>query len=214
MQVSTANGKLEHSLVSRVQRLLSASARSILGIAGSPGSGKSTIAELVSNEFGDTAVVVPMDGFHLAQEELVRLGRAEQKGAPDTFDVNGYTALLSRLRCQSTHEIVYAPRFRREIEEPVAGAIAVYPNARLIITEGNYLLFDGAWSAVRPLLDESWFVSTPEEQRDNWLLARHISFGRSREEAAAWIKNTDAPNAIAIEAKRHLATITVENVSI
>ena len=99
-----------------------------------------------------------MDGFHLAQEELVRLGRRDRMGAPDTFDAAGYVALLRRLRAGG-EEVVYAPAFRREIEEPIAGAIAVPPTVPLVVTEGNYLLLDGAgWTGVRALLDEAWYV--------------------------------------------------------
>ena len=98
--------------------------------------------QLVVAELGDRAVLVPMDGFHLAQPELVRLGRRDRMGAPDTFDAAGYAALLARLRAQDD-EVVYAPEFRREIEEPIAGAIAVPPEVPLVVTEGNYLLAVG-----------------------------------------------------------------------
>jgi pantothenate kinase len=88
-----------------------------------------------------------MDGFHLAQVELERLGRAQRKGAPDTFDAAGYAALLRRLRTQTGDEVVYAPDFRREMEEPVAGALPVFAHTPLVITEGNYLLLqDAGWA--------------------------------------------------------------------
>ena len=116
--------------------------RAVLGIAGPPGGGKSTLAAMVVAELGDRAALVPMDGFHLAQPELVRLGRRDRMGAPDTFDAAGYAALLARLRAQDD-EVVYAPEFRREIEEPIAGAIAVPPDVPLVVTEGNYLLHVG-----------------------------------------------------------------------
>ena len=88
-----------------------------------------------------------MDGFHLANVELERLGRRGRKGAPDTFDSAGYVALLRRLLAQADDEIVYAPEFRREIEEPIANAIPVFAPTQLVITEGNYLLLDdGPWA--------------------------------------------------------------------
>ena len=103
-----------------------------------------------------------MDGFHLAGAELVRLGRQNRKGAPDTFDAAGFTALLRRLRAPDG-EVVYAPEFRREIEEPIAGALAVAPDVPLVVTEGNYLLLgDGPWGPVRGLLDEAWYVMAPD----------------------------------------------------
>ena len=185
---------LADALRLRLDRLLARGGRRIVGVAGAPGSGKSTLAAAVAAEFGARVAVVPMDGFHLAQAELERLGRAARKGAPDTFDAAGYVALLRRLRACG-EETVYAPAFRREIEEPVAGAIAVEAAVPLVVTEGNYLLFEGPWAPVRGLLDESWFLDTDETARDAWLLARHVSFGRSAEAARAWIDATDAPNA-------------------
>jgi pantothenate kinase len=180
--------------------------RRILGIAGLPGSGKSTLASQLLAYCGDAAVNVPMDGFHLAQAELERLGRAQRKGAPDTFDASGYVALLKRLRAPVEGETVYTPAFHRDIEEPVAGEIAVPADARLVITEGNYLLMDeGAWRDVRPLLDEAWFVDVDDAQRRQQLLERHMRFGRSREAALAWIESTDEPNARRIAATAHRA---------
>ncbi len=194
----------------RARSLLARDGRSLLGLAGAPGSGKSTLAAALAETLGPLAVVVPMDGFHLANAELARLGRAGRKGAPDTFDAAGYVALLRRLKHPEPGETVYAPQFRREIEEPVAGAIPVAPEKRLVITEGNYLLMDGPFAPVRDLLDESWFVATDEPQRDAWLLARHIAFGRSVTEARAWINATDLPNARLILATRDRANLAVD----
>src|SRR5262245_1678528 len=108
-------------LVARAAGLVSGGARRLLGVCGAPGAGKSTLAGALATALGRRAVVAPMDGFHLAQAELDRLGRADRKGAPDTFDAAGYVALLRRLRT-ATEPVVYAPRFHREIEEPIAGA--------------------------------------------------------------------------------------------
>lgn len=197
-------------LLGRAQSLLTRDGRSLLGLAGAPGSGKSTLAAALAEALGPLAVVVPMDGFHLANAELARLGRAGRKGAPDTFDAMGYVALLRRLKHPEPGETVYAPLFRREIEEPVAGAIPVAPEKRLVITEGNYLLMDGPFAPVRDLLDESWFVATDEAVRDAWLLARHVAFGRNVAEARAWIDATDLPNARLILATRGRADLTID----
>ncbi|MBE7211733.1 MAG: nucleoside/nucleotide kinase family protein [Gluconacetobacter diazotrophicus] len=187
---------LPPELLARAERLLAAGGRRVLGIAGAPGGGKSTLAAALGAALGSRAAVVPMDGFHLAQCELERLGRASRKGAPDTFDAAGFVSLLRRLRGQGSDEVVYAPSFRREIEEPVAGAIAVEPSVPLVITEGNYLLLDThGFAPVRALLDESWFVAPAEADRLRWLLARHMAFGRTEEAARRWIEATDAPNA-------------------
>ncbi len=198
------------SLVVRAQALLAGGGRRVLGLAGAPGSGKSTLASALAEAIGPRAALVPMDGFHLANVELARLGRVARKGAPDTFDAHGYVALLRRLRHPVAGETVYAPSFRREIEEPVAGAIPVAPEVRLVITEGNYLLMDGAFAEVRGLLDESWFVATDEALRDAWLMARHVAFGRSAAAARAWIDDTDLPNARLILATRERADLVVD----
>ncbi len=206
---ATAPPRLPGMLLARAEALLARGGRRVLGLTGAPGGGKSTLAALLADALGERAAVVPMDGYHLAQRELERLGRAGRKGAPDTFDAAGYVALLRRLRAQAPGEIVYAPAFRREIEEPVAGSIPILAETPLLITEGNYLLFDGPWAPVRGLLDESWYVGTPDAVREAWLLARHMAFGRSRAEAESWIATTDAPNAHLIVATRGHADLVV-----
>jgi len=194
--------------------LLADGQRKLLGLVGPPGAGKSTLAQAIADQLGDRAQVVPMDGFHLAQVELERLGRASRKGAPDTFDAAGYVALLRRLRAQQPGEtdvgIVYAPAFRREIEEPIAGAIAVLPQTQLVVTEGNYLLLgDPPWNAVAPLLDACWYVDVDDALRRSRLVARHEQFGRSPREARDWEASTDEPNARRIAATRDRASLIV-----
>jgi pantothenate kinase len=187
----------------RLEALLGSGERRLLGLVGAPGAGKSTLAQALADRLGAQAQVVPMDGFHLANAELARLGRAQRKGAPDTFDAAGYVALLRRLRMPLPGETVYAPAFRREIEEPIAGAIAVHPDTRLVITEGNYLLLDdGPWAEVAALLDDCWYVDVDDALRRQRLVERHIRFGRNEAEARAWVEHTDEPNARRIAACR------------
>ena len=181
-------------LVERARLLAVPGRRRILGIAGAPGAGKSTLAAQLVDALGGLAVLVPMDGFHLATRELERLGRADRKGAPDTFDAAGYVALLRRVR--TGDERVYAPTFVRDIEEPIANALAIDPSVPLVITEGNYLLVDvGPWSAVRALLDEAWFVDVDDAVRRARLIARHVSYGRSLDDATEWVMRSDKANA-------------------
>lgn len=192
--------------VRRARTLLATGQRKILGIAAAPGAGKSTLAAHLLQALGAQAQVVPMDGFHLANSELQRLGRAGRKGAPDTFDAAGYVNLLQRIHSQSPGETIYAPEFRREMEEGIAGAIAIEASTPLIITEGNYLLMeDGAWGRVRAVLDEAWYLDIDGGLRQQRLLERHMRFGRTREAALEWIRVTDEPNAQRIERTRHRA---------
>lgn len=180
--------------------------RVIVGLAGPPGSGKSTLADTVCAELGDRAVSVPLDGWHLSAEMTRRLGAADRRGAPRTFDASGYLVLLQRLRSQGAFgdpAVVYAPEYRREIEEPVAGAIAVDSRTPIIVTEGNYLLLDRpVWRDVAPLLDLSYYVELDGEERRRRLIGRHMAFGRTREEAARWVERNDERNARLIEAAR------------
>jgi pantothenate kinase len=196
----------------RAKALLESGQRKILGIAAAPGAGKSTLAEALLQALGGQAQIVPMDGFHLANSELQRLGRAGRKGAPDTFDAAGYVNLLRRIREQQAGETIYAPEFRRDLEEGIAGAIAIAADTQLIITEGNYLLLEeDAWGAVRPLLDDAWYLEVDASVRHQRLLQRHIRVGRSHQAALDWIAQTDEPNAQRIAVTRERASwISIE----
>ncbi|MET7689453.1 nucleoside/nucleotide kinase family protein [Streptomyces sp. NPDC005483] len=201
-------------LVTRARSLAEPGRRAVLGIAGSPGAGKTTLAEhLVRalNGSGEPWVAhVPMDGFHLADVELDRLGLRDRKGAPETFDAAGYAALLRRLREETDGDTVYAPGFERVLEQPIAGVIPVPPTARLVVTEGNYLLLGtGAWTRVRPALDEVWFCALDEDERVRRLVARHEEFGKTHDEAVAWVMRSDQRNAELVAAGRQRADLLV-----
>jgi pantothenate kinase len=169
--------------------------RALLGIAGAPGAGKSTLAAALADALGDRAVVVGMDGFHLAGAELRRLGRADRKGAPDTFDGHGFVVLLERLARRGA-ATVHAPVFDRVLDEALAGAIAVPPEVPLVIVDGSYLLLEAdPWSRVRPLLTEAWFVRLPRGERERRLIARHEHFGAPAARARAHALGSDAANA-------------------
>ncbi|MFI5867768.1 nucleoside/nucleotide kinase family protein [Streptomyces sp. NPDC051546] len=197
-------------LIARAAGLAEPGTRRILGIAGPPGAGKSTLAAVIADALGpERAVVVPMDGFHLAQGELDRLGRAERKGAPDTFDSAGYVCLLQRLRAPG-ERTVYAPAFDRSLEEPIAGSIAVGPGVPLVITEGNYLLHDAPqWAPVRSLLDQAWYVAPDDGLRVRRLVDRHVRHGKDPESARAWVARSDEPNALLVARGRHRADLVI-----
>ena len=186
--------------------LRGASGRVLVGVAGEPGAGKSSFAGALADCGGPRWALAPMDGFHLADAALRRQGLLDRKGAPETFDAWGYAALLGRLRSRPEH-VVYAPGFERDLEQPLAGALAIPPSVGVVVAEGNYLLLDRPeWRAVRAQLDEVWFVQTDPRLRLERLVGRHIASGKSPEAARAWIERVDAPNAELVRASRDRAT--------
>ncbi|MDX6201205.1 MAG: hypothetical protein QOJ83_705 [Frankiales bacterium] len=192
-------------LVADALLLAAPGGRAILGIAGAPGAGKSTLAEALVAALGEQAVLVGLDGFHLANAELVRLDRLQRKGSPDTFDAAGYVSLLRRLRARD-EPVVYAPRFDRSLEESIGSAVPVPAEVPLVVTEGNYLLVDdGGWAPVRGLLDACWYVDPGEDLRLGRLVARHERYGRSPAEAHDRSYGSDQRNAEVIAATRHRA---------
>jgi pantothenate kinase len=193
-------------------RLATHGRRQLLGITGAPGAGKSTYAEELTARLradGHQVALVPMDGYHLAQSVLEELGLADVKGAPHTFDGYGFVALLKRLK-QTPDEPVWAPRFERSLEDSIAASIGVDPSVSLVVTEGNYLLFDEPpWSTVRTLLDQCWYVEVPEHLRHERLEARHLRYGRSPEQAHARTFGSDERNAHLIAATAHSADAVI-----
>lgn len=206
-------GEVAETLVRELRhRALSTDTRIIVGIAGAPGTGKSTLASAVAGLLGtDLCRVVPLDGFHLGQSIINGTEWESQKGAPDTFDLGGYLSLLTRLRA-NTEPTIYAPLYRRDLEEPVAASIAVPSSTQIILTEGNYLLLEReGWHHIRDVLDEAWYVDTPDDVRRERLIARHIQFGKSPETARRWTEGPDEQNARLIEQTRARADRVVRS---
>ncbi|MCK9792786.1 nucleoside/nucleotide kinase family protein [Isoptericola sp. 4D.3] len=199
-------------LVARARRLAVPGERRLLGVVGAPGAGKSTLARVLVDVLGpELAVEVGMDGYHLSNAVLADLGRRGRKGAIDTFDDAGYAALVARLAdARPGDPPVYAPVFRREIEEPVAAGVAVPADVPLVVTEGNYLLATtGAWPDARARMTEVWYVDVPDDVRLARLEERHHAFGKSREDARRWSRGSDQANAELIAATREGADVVV-----
>ncbi|VEP39744.1 MULTISPECIES: nucleoside/nucleotide kinase family protein [Tessaracoccus] len=196
-------------LVARAAHLAQRPGRTLLGIVGAPGAGKSTVCEALSTGLGEQAVVVGMDGFHLDNEVLIALGRRQRKGAPDTFDVPGYLSLLNRLRA-TAEDVTYAPRFDRALEMAIGSAVPVPRTTPLVITEGNYLLYDGGgWEDVREALDEVWYLDVSDQELRNRLVARRMSYGESHEAALDWVQGVDEANASVVAQGRHHADLII-----
>lgn len=190
--------------------------RAILGITGAPGAGKTTLVEsllsgIAARQGGDWVAHLPMDGFHLADAQLRRIGALDRKGAEHTFDQGGFAHTLTRVRAHP-EEWIYVPGFERTLEQPLAAALVIPPAARLVVTEGNYLLLPTSpWTDAREQLDEVWFVTTPQETRLARLIDRHVEFGKDPGAARDWVLTSDEANAVLVATTQERADRVLAN---
>lgn len=212
MSASTPATSSDHradELVQRVRALGRPDHRTLLGITGPPGAGKSTFAEALVERLGESARLVGMDGFHLSRTQLANLGRLGRMGAIDTFDATGFVALVKRLR-NAEGEVVYAPEFRRDREESISGAVAIQPTVQFVVLEGNYLLADQEpWNELGQLFDSVWYCDCDDGTRVSRLIDRHRGSGKTDEEARRWAIGPDQRNAEQVEAMRDRADLIV-----
>ena len=179
--------------------------RLVVGLVGAPGSGKSTIAEQLKTGLkaaGVFAGLVAMDGYHLSNAVLDELGRRNRKGAPDTFDVEGYLATLDRVRADGAPQ-VFAPAYRRDLHESVAAG-SIVSGTGVVVTEGNYLALETrGWGAARERIDLLIHIDVPEEVLVLRLINRHEEFGKNPLAAGHWVRTVDLPNARLIATSVH-----------
>lgn len=196
----------EGALLRITESLNRSTDRFLIGIVGKPGAGKSTLSAYLLEQLHSSEVtVVPMDGYHLSNAVLQELGRADRKGAPDTFDVAGFASLLQRIRREKSVDVYY-PVFDRSIEESIAAQGVVTKETKVVIVEGNYLLHDsGGWEEIAELLDELWFIDVDDAKRLERLIARHIAYGKSPADAQSWSRGSDEVNARTIATGRSRA---------
>ena len=195
-------------VITRAKSLITGE-RKIVGLIGKPGAGKSTLSAQLIEHLGAQAAILNMDGYHLSNLALRELGRADRKGAPDTFDALGFTAILKRVKNQVDQDI-YFPVFDRSIEESIAAQGVITPEVKLVITEGNYLLHNkDNWGGVKELLDESWFIEVDDQIRIERLVNRHHKFGKSKADAHSWATGSDENNARIVAQTRELADVII-----
>jgi pantothenate kinase len=174
--------------------------RFIVGIAGGPGSGKSAFAvrlkELINSKStksnSDLAQTFPMDGFHRKNSELESTGLLSVKGAPETFDVEGYLLILKRIRLG---ENLKAPIYSREAHDIIDNALPIEPHHKIIITEGNYLFYDAeGWCEIKDIIDLKIYINAAKGVCEKRLLERHMRGGKTEVEALEKIKMVDMEN--------------------
>ena len=181
--------------------------RFLVGIVGAPGAGKSTLAQKLAETLGEGAAVVPMDGYHLDNVILAARGLLEQKGAPQTFDADGFAHMLARLRQEQ--DVIY-PLFDRALDLARAGAGNVGANDKIVLVEGNYLLLDQvAWRAMAIYFDMTLSLEVARGELEKRLIARWIDYGFSKADATFRALRNDMVNVDLVQNQSRKADIVV-----
>lgn len=207
-----AEPEVPQRLLDAARALPSGPGRQLVALVGPPASGKSTLAGALAAALartGRSAMVVPMDGFHLGNAVLAARGLLARKGAPESFDRDGLAAILARLAA-APRAAVAIPLFDRARDLAEAGAAIVPADCDLVIVEGNYLLLDEpGWRDLAALWSLSARLDPPEAVLRARLLARWAAHGLAPAEAAARVDGNDLPNAARIRARAVAADLTL-----
>jgi pantothenate kinase len=198
-------------LADEIVKRASGKARFLVGIAGPPGGGKSTLADALFDrlkQVGEAPAVLPMDGFHLDNRLLIERGLLPRKGAPETFDVRGLRDILQAVRAGGE---VLIPVFDRDRELAICAARCIAPEDRIILVEGNYVLLDREpWRDIASLFDLKVMVAPTEEELERRLVARWMHYRLSPDEIDAKLHDNDLPNGRLVLSASHPADITLD----
>ena len=186
------------SIATRVLQARGDKDRFLVAIAGPPASGKSTLSEALckylNGVVGLRSVVVAMDGFHLDNDRLDDLKLRHRKGAPETFDFEGFAHLVRRIG--TSDQTIYHPIFDRTLDKAIAGKGVIHPEDNLILVEGNYLLLDDQpWSNLASLFDYRIFIDSPVDVLRSRLIQRWLDQDFTLHDATARALANDLPNA-------------------
>jgi len=184
------------TIVDALQRRAGNARRFLVGLAGPPAAGKSTLAEALRAGLlarGETAEILPMDGFHMDNGILAERGLLPRKGVPESFDGRGFVDIVTALR-QAEGEVL-VPVFDRSRELAINAARAISKETRFVLAEGNYLLFkDAPWDRLEGLFDFTIFVGPPYAVLEERLRQRWLGYALPEDQIHWKLYGNDLPN--------------------